>query len=124
MSINEHNLRVRAFRWRGAFLLVCFVLACCGLVGRAYFLQVHENDFFAEKADARHVRVEKITAHRGKITDRNGELIAVSTPVDSIWVNPKIILQSDVDYTHLAKALGKKTDWLQARISKNAHKEF
>lgn len=124
MSINEHNLRVRAFNWRGAFLLVCFILACGGLIGRAYFLQIHEGDFFAEKADARHVRVEKITAHRGKITDRNGELIAVSTPVDSVWVNPKVILQADVDYANLAKGLGKTTEWLQRRISQNANREF
>ncbi len=124
LSINEHNQRVRAFNWRGAFLLVCFVAACCGLIGRAYFLQVHESEFFAEKADARHVRVEKITAHRGKITDRNGELIAVSTPVDSIWVNPRVILQADVDYSQLAQALGREIDWLKRRISQNANKEF
>jgi len=124
MSINEHKQFARAFKWRGAFLLLCFIACCCGLVGRAYFLQIHENEFYAEQADARHVRVEKITAHRGKIIDRNGELIAVSTPVDSIWVNPKVILQADVNYSRLATVLGKSSEWLQRRISQNSKKEF
>ncbi len=121
---SEQQNRVAAFKWRGMFLFACFSLLCGGLVGRAFYLQVMHHDFYNEKADARHVRTVKISAHRGKITDRNNELIAVSTPVDSIWVNPKTILQNEVNYTALAKSIGRSEEWLSRRISQNSHKEF
>ncbi len=121
---SELQNRVAAFKWRGMFLFACFSLLCCGLVGRAFYLQITHHDFYSDQADARHVRTVKISAHRGKITDRNDKLIAVSTPVDSIWVNPKTVLQNEVDYTSLAKSLGRSEEWLSRRISQNSHKEF
>jgi len=121
---SEMQNRVAAFKWRGIFLFVCFSLLCCGLVIRAFFLQVMQHDFYSEQADARHVKTVKISAHRGNITDRNNELIAVSTPVDSVWVNPKTILQNDIDYSALAKSLNRSEEWLSRRVSQNSHKEF
>ena len=120
----EMQKRIAAFRGRGIFLFVCFFIACGGLVSRAFYLQIMHHDFFTEKADARHVRNVKISAHRGQITDRNGELIAVSTPVDSIWVNPKIISEAEVDYSALARGLGRSEDWLSRKISQNTNKQF
>ncbi|MBT8141078.1 MAG: penicillin-binding protein 2 [Gammaproteobacteria bacterium] len=116
--------RIAAFKWRGAFIFACFFVLSAGLAGRAFQLQVLEHEFFTDQADARHVRTVKISAHRGQITDRNGELIAVSTPVDSVWVNPKTILQSEVNYPALAKALSRDEAWVSRRISQNSHKEF
>ena len=53
------------------------------------YLQVLDKDFLNKQADTRHLRTEAISAHRGTITDRYGEPLAISTPVDSIWVNPR-----------------------------------
>lgn len=120
----EMQKRISAFKGRGVFLFVIFFIACGSLVSRAFYLQVMHHEFFTEKADARHVRTVKISSHRGQITDRNGELIAVSTPVDSIWVNPQTIKDAAVDYAALSKALGRSEEWLSRRISQNTSKEF
>ncbi len=60
-----------------------------GLVARAVELQLVDHGFLAKQGDDRSMRVVKIAAHRGAITDRNGEPLAVSTPVDSVWANPE-----------------------------------
>ena len=86
----------RRFAARSALVLVFFGVAALSLLGRAVQLQVLDKDFLNEQADTRHLRTETISAHRGTITDRNGEPLAISTPVDSIWANPKE-LAGDVD---------------------------
>ncbi len=79
----------RRFVGRVAIVLAFFVLAASSLVARAVYLQVVDKDFLNRQADTRHLHTEKISAHRGSITDRNGEPLAISTPVDSVWANPK-----------------------------------
>ncbi len=79
----------RRFVGRVAVVLAFFVLAASSLVARAVFLQVLDKDFLNRQADTRHLHIEKISAHRGTITDRNGEPLAISTPVDSVWANPE-----------------------------------
>ena len=65
------------------------MLGAAGLAARAVELQLLDHGFLAKQGDDRSMRVVKIAAHRGAITDRNGEPLAVITPVDSIWVNPQ-----------------------------------
>ena len=77
------------FAGRLSLVMVVFALVATSLVARAVHLQVLDKDFLNKQADTRHLRTEIISAHRGSITDRNGEPLAISTPVDSIWVNPK-----------------------------------
>ena len=79
----------RRFTGRVTLVTVFFGLVAASLVARAVHLQVLDKDFLNQQADTRHLRTEKISAHRGTITDRNGEPLAISTPVDSIWANPK-----------------------------------
>ena len=74
---------------RTALVLVFFSLGAAALGARAVHLQVLNKDFLTRQADTRHLRTEKISAHRGTITDRNGEPLAISTPVDSVWANPR-----------------------------------
>src|ERR1700734_1547180 len=73
---------------------------------RAVNLQPVDHGFLASQGDARSSRVATITAHRGNIVDRNGEPLAVSTPVDSVWVNPQELAGSIEQLPHLASALG------------------
>src|SRR5690606_30462067 len=78
------------FNLRGRLRLVVGTLALCAvaLVGRAVDLQLVDNAFYQKKADARFLREIPIPTSRGMITDRNGEPLAVSTPVASLWANP------------------------------------
>jgi cell division protein FtsI (penicillin-binding protein 3) len=94
------------------------------LAGRAVHLQVFNKDFLTEQAAARHLRVAKLSAHRGSVTDRNGEPLAVSTPVDSVWVNPRELVRAPDRIPELAAALGLDADELARRLTRNVGKEF
>lgn len=110
--------------WRAPFVLALFTLSSLALVARAVDLQVLDNGFLASQGEARFLRTEKISAHRGRITDRNGEPVAISTPVDSIWADPRQLLQSQEQLPALARAVQRDQHSLQRRIEKNADKEF
>lgn len=111
-------------RWRAPFVLVIFVLTAMGLVARAVNLQVLDNGFLAAQGEARFLRTEKISAHRGRITDRNGEPIAISTPVDSIWADPRRLREAGDRLGALARTLERDYQGLLRQLAKNAEKEF
>ena len=75
-----------SFRWRSYLLVGLLVCGAMALVWRAVDLQLVDHSFLAKEGDARFSRTAVIAAHRGTITDRYGEPLAVSTPVDSVWV--------------------------------------
>jgi cell division protein FtsI (penicillin-binding protein 3) len=100
------------------------VLGAAGLVARAIELQLLDHGFLAKQGDDRSMRVVKIAAHRGAITDRNGEPLAVSTPVDSVWVNPQELNDNIDQLPRLAKALKQDQQWLARRITSNLDREF
>jgi cell division protein FtsI (penicillin-binding protein 3) len=76
-----------------------------GLLFRVVDLQVLNKEFLQNHGDARALRVVKIPAHRGMITDRNGESLAISTPVNSIWAVPRKVMAADAKLDQLAKYL-------------------
>nr|WP_109511381.1 penicillin-binding protein 2 [Pseudomonas ovata] len=102
-------------------LLVLLVLAICW---RIVDLQVIDHTFLQEQGDARSLRHIPIPAHRGLITDRNGEPLAVSTPVTTLWANPKEMLQDRSKWPMLAQALGQDPKALTERLESQATKEF
>ena len=114
----------RRFTGRVSLVLFFFVLVAVSLVARAVHLQVFNKDFLNRQADTRHLRTEKISAHRGSIMDRNGEPLAISTPVDSIWANPKEIATAIDRVPELARALNLDSDMLMRRITSSLDKEF
>ena len=114
----------RRFVARSSFVLAFFALAATALVARAVHLQVLNKDFLNQQADTRHLRTEKITAHRGAVTDRNGEPLAISTPVDSIWANPKELVAAVDKIELLADAVGRDPQWLLREITQSMDKEF
>ena len=114
----------RQFAGRVTLVGALFVLAALTLLGRSVQLQVLDKDFLNRQADSRHLRTEKISAHRGSITDRNGEPLAISTPVDSVWANPGKLAAAVDDVPQLAKALGLDPQRLMRRITRNMDKEF
>jgi len=76
-------------QWRSRVLLLLLLAASVALVVRALYLQAYQSDFLGDKGKARYERVLEISATRGKVVDRNGDVLAVSTPVKSIWAVPE-----------------------------------
>lgn len=114
----------RRFVGRVMLVLAFFVLGASALFARAVHLQVLNKDFLNQQADSRHLRIEKISAHRGSITDRNGEPLAISTPVDSVWANPKELATAVDRVPELARALKVDSQLLMRRITQSMDKEF
>ncbi len=112
--------------WRRWVLLGLMLLAAAGLMSRAVFLQWVDRDFLQNQGDARHLRVMDLAANRGVIMDRNHEPLAISTPVDSVWVDPQKFLQHarDEDFAKLARLLAMNTKTVKQRISERSDKEF
>jgi cell division protein FtsI (penicillin-binding protein 3) len=100
------------------------VLGAAGLAARAVELQLLDHGFLAKQGDDRSLRVVKIAAHRGAITDRNGEPLALSTPVDSIWANPQELNENIDQLPKLARALQQDPQALARRITSNLDREF
>jgi len=112
------------FQFRRMVVLTVFALAVLGLFLRALDMQVFNQAFFKQQGDARHMRVVPISAHRGDIYDRNGEPLAISTPVDSVWANPKEMGNDLNQIAKLARLLEINVESLQRKITKNINKEF
>jgi cell division protein FtsI (penicillin-binding protein 3) len=114
----------KRFVGRVTLVLVSFSLIAGALAARAVHLQVLNREFLNQQADTRHLRRERISAHRGTITDRNSEPLAISTPVDSIWANPKELAPAVDEVPRLARALGLDPQLLMRRITRSMDKEF
>lgn len=122
------NARVRPVHVRARLQLVALMLglACASLVVRAVDLQVVRKDFYQEQGDARYLRDLEIPVSRGTIFDRNGEPLAVSTPVESIWINPQELLEHAERIGELAEATALDAQSLRERVEERAKagKEF
>jgi cell division protein FtsI (penicillin-binding protein 3) len=114
----------RRFVGRVTLISVLFGVAAAALVARAVQLQVFNTEFLTQQADSRHLRTEIITAHRGTITDRNGEPLAISTPVDSVWANPKELALAEDKIPELARALELDEQSLIRQITFSMNKDF
>ncbi|GIK35101.1 MAG: penicillin-binding protein 3 [Gammaproteobacteria bacterium] len=126
--MNERDAVGRApqqsFQIRWAVACGLLVLMALVLVGRAVHLQVFNKDFLISQAEARHLRTAKISANRGVITDRNGQPLAASMPVDSLWVSPQELARAPEYIPRLARALGLEPGALARQITRNVDKDF
>ncbi|WP_253443759.1 peptidoglycan D,D-transpeptidase FtsI family protein [Halomonas sp. Y3] len=106
-------------------LMLAIVLVGLGLlVGRVVILHVVDRPFLQGQGDARTLRTDPIPAHRGMISDRNGEPLAISTPVVTLWANPQDVPEDPIQRLQLARALGMEPDDLDARLARFASREF
>jgi cell division protein FtsI (penicillin-binding protein 3) len=103
--------------WRSQFVVACIALGFLGLVGRAAYVQLIENDFFQRQGAVRFVRTLDMPANRGRILDRNGHILASSVPVPSIWASPEDMDHDPAKLAALAKALGMPLADLQQRVA-------
>ncbi|MGC2048302.1 MAG: penicillin-binding protein 2 [Gallionella sp.] len=102
--------------WRATVLFMLMLAGLTGLLGRGVYLQGIHDDFLQKKGDARYSRVIEVSAHRGMITDRNGEPLAVSTPVESVWASPSDVEADRQQVRKLAQILGMDTNELKDRL--------
>lgn len=124
MKTRRPHRSAPTFRWRAYLLLAVLTAIALGLLARSVDLQMVEYTFLSRQGDARFIRTVSIPAHRGVITDRYGEPLAVSTPVDSIWVNPKQITRSPDGVRRLARAIKTDPQTLLRNISSNLNLDF
>lgn len=120
---------LKVARWRFYSVALLMAVATLVLIWHVASLQVLPDtdkgyEFLQHQGQSRTLRTESITAYRGVITDRNGEPLAVSTPVASLWANPKVLLQAPQRWAELAQALGWNKAELESRLARFSSREF
>ena len=114
----------RMFHSRTKVVAACVVVLAAGLAWRVVDLQLNHNAFLTDEGDARHLRIEKIPAHRGMLLDRNGEPLAVSTPLASVWVNPQELADSRARWPQLEVALTLDPGAIEKVYEERSEREF
>ncbi|NNJ95256.1 MAG: penicillin-binding protein 2 [Halobacteria archaeon] len=120
----NHNRDNRQYTARRIILVLCMLLAAAMLIGRAVTLQVLDKQFLLDQGQARHLRVVSLSAHRGMIRDRHGEPLAISTPVESVWVNPQVLGSEQDRIPELARMLSLKPGSVKRTVAGRADREF
>ena len=120
-SVQHHIVKLPA--WRRRLLLIGILLGFAGLFARGIYLQSLHKEFLQQKGDARYSRTLTLQAHRGKITDRNGELLAISSPVESVWASPPDVKINKTQKQALGKLLGLKNKDVDKKFA-NLQREF
>lgn len=120
------ELIVPVSTWRYKVIWVIFGAMFAGLIARAIFLQVIDTEYLQSQGKARYLRVQKEQPTRGMILDRNDQPLAISTPVDSIWVHPPTILDQRDRYSYkkLTALLGLTSRELISKAEKNKALQF
>src|SRR5260221_13723501 len=116
--------RPSSLRLRLVVMFGLLLAAGVALAGRAVQWQLLQHRFWAGEGAARSTRVAAISAHRGTITDRYGEPLAVSTPVDSVWANPQNLAGNTEPLQRLARAMHADPQELVRRVSTGLDREF
>jgi cell division protein FtsI (penicillin-binding protein 3) len=125
----KKNQQPTVISWRFAFVILSLFAVFSGLVIRAAYLQVIEPDMLLEQGNMRTLRVKSDTAMRGMILDRNGEELAVSVPVQSIWADPQLVLRNRANIDErrwhaLADMLQLSPQQLSDKIGKDDSRRF
>ena len=107
--------------WRSRVLFAVLLAGLGALLVRGVYLQGINNNFLQQKGDARYGRVIDINAHRGMISDRFGEPLAISTPVESIWVSPQDVEATSAQVKQLAAILGMNSEEVKNRMFDTSH---
>ncbi len=108
--------------WRRRVLLMGLLIGFMVLVGKSIYLQSTKKEFLQKQGKNRYIRTLSLQADRGKITDRNGVILAGSSPVGSVWANPSLVKIDAKQKLALTKLLGMKTSTLNKKLSNKTRK--
>ncbi len=124
--MNRSDIPMSNWSLRRLFVLLSFAAMGALLLGRALYLQVFAHDFYQDQGDARHIRTVSIAAHRGNLMDRNGEPLAISTPIQSIWGVPSKLVTQPAALREVAALLAIDGEELLKRADRanKSKKEF
>jgi len=115
--------------WRFYVVLGVIVFIYASLLARSAYIQIIEPDMLKKQGDMRSLRTAASTVQRGSIVDRNGAELAISVPVETIWADPKILMQHNAlamveHWQALADVLGQDVNKLTSRVARNPAKRF
>jgi len=111
------ELKVKLPVWRSRFVLFVLFLSFVALTGRALWLQGLSTEFLQKQGESRYARTLELPATRGKITDRNGQVLASSVPVRAIWAIPEDVLEAPKEkLRELAKLLDMNERILRSKL--------
>ncbi len=112
------------YRARLRIVIAGLSVIAFGLIARAVDLQVLDDGFLENQGDARYTRTAKLFANRGGVYDRNGEPLAASMPVDTVWASPPEVMRAAEQIPRLAEALNRDAKWLTQVLTSNLNREF
>jgi cell division protein FtsI (penicillin-binding protein 3) len=124
MSFAATPMLVRLPVWRARVVLFLLLLGFVAVGGRSGYLQAIRTAFLKEEGEARYARVIEVPATRGRILDRNGEPLAISTPVKSVWAMPEELEADRQQRAALARALAMPREALDRKLAEGTGRDF
>ncbi len=103
--------------WRSRFIIAVIALAFIGMIGMAIYIQIFESAFYQKQGDIRYARSFDLPASRGRILDRNGQILASSVMAPSVWAVPKEIDASPNQLKQLGTLLNMPVNDIQKKLS-------
>ena len=113
-----------SMKWRRLSVMFVFVFLAAALMAKTLDMQILHSEFFERQGDARQLRTVSISANRGDIVDRHGEPFAISAPVNSVWLNPKVAKDNLTSLKRVARLLSIDFISLKEKIKRYSHREF
>jgi len=104
---------------RDGLIFFIILLAFAALAVKAFYVQILNTNFLQQEADKRQIRTVSIPAPRGEIYDRHGRLVALSTPIGSVWLDPKVVGVCDEKYQQVLELLQLSDDELNHLAEQN-----
>jgi len=123
-QVKREEAKLPSFAARRYGVLTVFALAATALVWRAVDQQILEKDFLQSEGADRYLDRVDMVAHRGLITDRRGDVLALSTPVDSVAANPRVLRADSPALAPLAEALDLSLEDLRHRLARYSQRRF
>lgn len=129
MTKTADKYKPATLAWRFYVVLGVIGFVYAGLAARTAYIQVIEPDMLKKQGDMRSLRTASSKVHRGSIVDRNGHELAVSVPVETVWADPKIIMENNAlamveHWQALADVLDKDVNTIKERVTRHPTRRF
>ncbi len=123
-AVSSHSHKIQYYNWRFQIVLSVLALVFLALLGRMVYLMVIDRAFLQRQGNMRALRTIEIPAYRGIIADRNGNPLAISTPVFAVWVDPQSFKASSNQIASLSILLHQSKKYIFDEVHDNRHREF